>query len=106
MLKYSNAEQEAIMSKVRASALCDGAKWLLEVACGSFAHKCSCGRNLVSQDGEIAFTFHGGCEIKDREAKERVERAINESGIASVSFRRMPKKPGKRHVGYYVKITF
>jgi len=107
MQKFSKEEQQAIMDKVNASNLCDDAKHILEAACGAWSAKCACGNTVgMNANGETNLIFHGDCEIKDREKKEQVEREINESGIATATFRPMPQKPGKYQVGYYIKVDF
>jgi len=106
MQKFTNEEQQIIMAKVNNANFCEHTKTLLELACGAFAPQCPCGCGLVSQNGEIIYTFHGDSESKDKEAKELVEKEINESGLATATFEAYPQQPGKYQVGYIVKVNF
>jgi hypothetical protein len=107
MQKFTEEEQQAIMAKVNPSNLCDSAKLILEMACGAWRVRCKCGNNVgLNKDGETNFIFHGDCEIKDRKKKEQVEKEINESGIATATFRPMTPKPGYIQVGYHIKVNF
>jgi len=106
MQNFSKEEQQAIMDRVNATDMCKSARELLEQACGAWCVKC-CDKPIGWNDeGEIELIFHGDCQTKDREKKEQVEREINESGIATATFRALPQRPGYIQVGYAIKIDF